>query len=147
MLPIAAPVVLMLAGGRTFLDQHHPKRLYNLGKAFGITCNVASIFFAVQSTVIFCFPYTMVRLLPPFRWLRRCSPLTLPTNSAGDCREYELWYVLCLKDRSASLTGPLQSRRLLEGSISSWRFFGRSTCVSGLLDPRSVLQITSWAAI
>jgi len=54
------PVVLMLHSGRAFLNKTHPDRKYNLGRVFGITCNLVSIFFVLQSVVVYCFPYTMV---------------------------------------------------------------------------------------
>lgn len=88
MLLIVVPVILMLIGGRTFLDNHHPRRLQNLGRIFGIVCNVVAIFFVLQSTVIFCFPYTMVCCPRPVQHVE----MFLTAFKASDNGRHELWY-------------------------------------------------------
>ncbi|WVW79036.1 hypothetical protein I302_100999 [Kwoniella bestiolae CBS 10118] len=49
------PCACMLFGGRTKLNKLFPDRQHNLGK-WGIVCNIISIFFVVQSLVIYVFP-------------------------------------------------------------------------------------------
>ncbi|WWC87420.1 uncharacterized protein L201_002309 [Kwoniella dendrophila CBS 6074] len=49
------PCACMLFGGRQKLNKLFPNRQHNLGK-WGIICNMISIFFVVQSLVIYVFP-------------------------------------------------------------------------------------------
>ncbi|WRT67526.1 uncharacterized protein IL334_004498 [Kwoniella shivajii] len=51
----AIPAGLMLLGGRTKLNVSAPNRTSNLGR-WGIPCNLITVFFVTQSTVIYCFP-------------------------------------------------------------------------------------------
>jgi hypothetical protein len=51
----------MLFGGRTKLNKAYPNRTSNLGR-WGVPCNLISLFFVVQSCVIYCFPATLVSL-------------------------------------------------------------------------------------
>ncbi|OCF40042.1 hypothetical protein I317_06180 [Kwoniella heveanensis CBS 569] len=52
------PPALMLFGGRRQLNRDFPQRTSNLGR-WGVVCNLISMFFVLQSCVIYCFPATM----------------------------------------------------------------------------------------
>jgi len=54
------PVILIMFGGRAFLNSAQPDRLWNLGR-WGLPCNFVACFFVLQSVVIYCFPATQVR--------------------------------------------------------------------------------------
>jgi hypothetical protein len=53
------PVILMLKGGRRYLNKVAPIRLYNLGR-WGVVVNLLACFFVLESCVIYCFPYVQV---------------------------------------------------------------------------------------